>query len=724
MTPLSNPLTADPITSILFWIDPEGRMLDASDGARRALGYDPVRAQLPTPLRSAFYLDVDATTFSIRDAGGRITHVGSYHLDVTNLKVADTKLRYHLGSEQALAETSALMIQLQDAQTLQHIESDRTLRDNARYLENLDRISRILARPERDADLLAEAVDRRWTDAEQRLFQAIAERASDALSGHLLLQQLQESEQRFAKAFRCNPVAMAISEVETGRFLDINEQWQQLLGYTREESIGHSSTELHLWADPGTRERLIKQLRASGFIREALVRFQTKAGDIRETLWSAETIHLGDQATLLSTVFDITEHQQTEARLRETLAHLERETRARQEREAELAQARKLEAIGRLTGGIAHDFNNLLTVIKGNLEILRERDDAGMDPDFALFVEDALSATRQGVELTAGLLAFSRQQPLRLQRTRVNRLVQGLERLLYRVLGPTTRLLAEIDPAIPDVVTDAGQLQAALLNLVLNAQDAMPEGGTLIVRTAAIDIPSGTPPEVDLSPGRYVVVTVVDSGIGMDADTLARACEPFFTTKSFGKGTGLGLATVHGFAAQSGGGIAIRSQPGQGTTVRLFLPALAPSIEQTVRENYGVLPLLSPLAPAERAVVILVVEDEARVRRLACRHLRDLGYSVLEAADAEEAIAILETEPDIQMVFSDIVMPGDLNGFDLANWIAAHRPAVKRLLATGHHERASDATAGNAPPLPVLRKPYSKEQLAHQIRQQLDERIG
>ena len=958
------------------------RVFRAGETVRFQSRYDPVRAQFPAQSRSAFYLDLDSTTFPIRDADGRITHVGSYHLDVTDRKAAETRLRYHLELEQAVAEISALMIkpgwddfnarmnwalerigrltradrnylfmiapdgltmsnthewcaqgihpQTQDAQnlpladyqpfydwlrsgeavsvqtvalpdgaalkaillagdvrsllcvpmswggtlrgfvgldavtaerrwleeeirllrmvaeilahTLQHAESDRILRDNARYLENLDRISRILTRPERGAGLLAELVaalleifqadrafmlypcdpdaatfhirieatrpewpgvfasgaeitqdrvaivpddafrhdlrrtlrhdgptlsgfagapeaphlarhygiqsqmtvalrpqlgppwvlgvhqcayDRRWTDMEQRLFQAIAQRVSDALYGHLLLEQLQESEERFAKAFHSNPTTMAISEIETGRFIDVNEQWQKSLGYTREETIGRNATELRIWVDPGTPERLIEQLRESGFIREAPVRIRPKAGDIREALWSVETIRIGDQDTLLSTIFDITERKQTEAALRETLTRLEREMRARQDREAELAQARKLEAIGRLTGGIAHDFNNLLTVIKGNLEILREREDAGTDPEHALFIEDALSAARQGAELTAGLLAFSRQQPLRLQRTRVNRLVQALERLLDRVLVPTTRLRVEIDPAVPDAMTDAGQLQAALLNLIFNAQDAMPEGGTIIVRAATADIPPGAPSgDVDLTPGRYVAVTVSDSGVGMDADTLARACEPFFTTKPFGKGTGLGLATVHGFAAQSGGGIAIDSQPGQGTTVRLFLRALAPSTERTARENHRPPPLPPPIAPAASAAVILVVEDEARVRRLACRHLRDLGYPVLEAADAEEAIAILETEPDIQMVFSDIVMPGDLDGFGLASWIAAHRPEAKCLLATGHHERASDAPTGDAPPLPVLRKPYSKEQLAHQIRQLLGERAG
>ncbi len=405
--------------------------------------------------------------------------------------------------------------------------------------------------------------------------------------------------------------------------------------------------------------------------------------------------------------------------LARTAALLEQETHTRRDREAQLIQARKLEAIGRITGGIAHDFNNLLTVIKGNLEILREQGEKEIDPERALLIEDALSATRQSIELTAGLLAFSRQQPLRLQRTRIHRILRGLERLLDRMLEPATRLHVAIDPTVPDVMTDPGHLQAALMNLMLNAQDAMPKGGTLDVHAAAVDVPGeAVALDTGLAPGGYVAVTVADSGIGMDADTLARACEPFFTTKPFGKGTGLGLAIVYGFAAQSNGGIAIESQPGQGTTVRLFLPALEPSSECLARETQAPpLPVL-----AEGTETILVVEDESRVRRLACRYLRDIGYPVLEAADAEEAIAILETEPDIQIVFSDIIMPGDRNGFDLADWVAVHRPAVKCLLTTGHHQRACATPASHLHYHPVLIKPYYKEQLAHRIRQQLDEK--
>jgi PAS domain S-box-containing protein len=565
----------------------------------------------------------------------------------------------------------------------------------------------------------------------QHLEQRELERTADLVQMMVLLneemQARQQGEQHLIQALRAARAGVWEWDAATGQTIWSDDSYR-ILGLTP----GSVEARYENWlrcVHPDDRAEVKRQ------VAQTMARGEDLNIEFR-VVWPGGEIHwlngvgqwqydlAGQPIGMIGIQIDITERKRAENALRETMALLEQEMQVRRDQEAQLIRAQKLEVVGRLTGGIAHDFNNLLTVIKGNLEILREQGPDRTDPDRALLVEDALSATRQGAELTAGLLAFSRQQPLRLQRTRVNRIVEGLERLLDRVLGPAVVLRVETDPALPDVRSDPGQLQAALMNLMLNAQDAMPEGGTLAVRTAIVDVRSGTaPPVADLNPGRYVVVTVADSGIGMDADTLARACEPFFTTKPFGKGTGLGLSTVYGFAAQSHGGLAIESQPGQGATVRLFLPAMEPPSERTAREMRALPP--PPLVPAGGTETILVVEDNARVRRLACRYLRDLGYTVLEAADADEAIAILETEPDIQMVFSDILMPGDLDGFDLAYWIAAHRPTVKRLLATGHHDERTRAVCADDPASPpVLAKPYSREQLAHQLRQLLDGEAG
>lgn len=538
-------------------------------------------------------------------------------------------------------------------------------------------------------------------------------------------QALRESEAFRRRVFDSSRIPIVVMDAATWKFIDCNPAAVEIYRHSsREETLSQTPPDVSApvqydgTPSPEKTRFYIEQAVAEGSIVFDW-RHQRPSGEV----WDAE-VHLmrfrSDEQDLLQfSLHDITDRKKTERALQDTLARLEREIQIRQQQEAQLLQARKLEAIGRLTGGIAHDFNNLLTVVKGNLELLRGAGEDWVAPEQSLLIEDALSAARQGTELIAGLLAFSRQQPLRAQRTRVYRIVQALERLLERVLGPTITLRVTLDPAVPDILTDPGQFQAALMNLMLNAQDAMLEGGMLDVRAGAVLVRpnEGEAPVADLTPGQYVVVTVADSGIGMDTDTLARACEPFFTTKPVGKGTGLGLSTVYGFAAQSHGGITIESQPGQGTTVRLFLPAMDLSSERTLRETRALSP---PRAPVGGAETILVVEDHPRVRRLASRYLRDLGYAVLEAGDVEDALAILETEPAIGLVFSDIVMPGDRNGYDLARWLAARRPAIKCLLATGYHDQTQIAPAYDPTLPPVLFKPYSQEQLAQRVRQVLD----
>ena len=548
--------------------------------------------------------------------------------------------------------------------------------------------------------------------------------ARDITERRQTMTALRESEAFRRRVFESSRIPIVVMDAVTWRFVDCNPAAVEIYRHaSREETLGQTpldvSTPVQYDGTPSPEKAryYIERAQAEGSVTFEW-RHQRPTGEV----WDAE-VHLmafqaGERGLLQFTLQDITDRKQAETALHETMARLEREIETRREQEVQLLQARKLEAIGRLTGSIAHDFNNLLTVVKGNLELLRGMGENRLDPDQSLLIEDALSAVRQSAELTAGLLAFSRQQPLQPKRTQVTLILQGLERLLERVLGPTITLRMVADPALPDVLSDPGQLQAVLMNLLINAQDAMPDGGALDVRaTTFLVCPGAAAPVADLAPGQYVVVTVADSGIGMDADTLAWACEPFFTTKPTGKGTGLGLSTVYGFAAQSRGGLTLESQPGQGTTVRLFLPALEPASGRPAEPLTAPRPVPSSLA--HRTETLLVVEDESRVRRLACRYLRELGYTVLEAADAEDALAILETEPEIQLVFSDIVMPGKLNGPDLARWIAAHRPEVKCLLTTGYHDQVQAALAGEALP-PILAKPYDKKQLADQIRQQLD----
>ena len=397
------------------------------------------------------------------------------------------------------------------------------------------------------------------------------------------------------------------------------------------------------------------------------------------------------------------------ATLELTCDMLKQETKIRHDQEEQLNQAQKLNVIGEFTDGIAHDFNNLLTIIRGNLDLLYNTATEQANTDQRLILEDALSATQQSIELTSALLVFSRLQPLQMKPTRMNRLMQDLERRLRQTFGPAITLKINIDSQFPDILTDSGQLQAALLNLAFNARDAMPQGGTFTIHVALVNLANEDEIRINLAPGRYMVMTVTDTGIGMDQATLARACEPFFTTKQIGEGTGLGLSRVYGFATQSQGGITFRSELGRGTCVRLFLPA-------TISDHQSLAPEVWIVTVVE-SMVILVVEDESRVRRLAGRYLHNLGHSVLEATNAEEAIEILETEPDIQILFSDIIMPGTVDGQDLANWTRIHRPTVKCLLTTGYNKShgVGVTTGGTHPQFSILYKPYSRDQLADYI---------
>lgn len=370
--------------------------------------------------------------------------------------------------------------------------------------------------------------------------------------------------------------------------------------------------------------------------------------------------------------------------------------------QAALVQAQKMEAIGQLTGGLAHDFNNLLTVVIGNLAALQDHrpDDAGVNE----FVEPALQSARRGVQLIKRLLTFSRQQPLEPQTVDIGELIASLAKLVRRSLPEAITVSTDLAQASVHALVDPGQLESALLNFSLNARDAMPAGGRLHIAARPIELALGAN-AFDVPPGRYVLFEVADNGCGMDAATLARACEPFFTTKRLGLGSGLGLAMAYGFARQSGGGIAIHSQPGQGTTVLLVLPQTAaePELEATAEDD-----LL-----ANGGELVLLVEDDPEVRRIVRQQLIDLGYPVIEAEDGVQAQAMIDQIPDIAILVSDIIMPGGIDGRQLAAEVLARRPGVHIVLISGYHDENSDEDAGR---LPVLAKPFVRQDLARALR--------
>ena len=378
--------------------------------------------------------------------------------------------------------------------------------------------------------------------------------------------------------------------------------------------------------------------------------------------------------------------------------------------QAALAQAQKMEAIGQLTGGLAHDFNNMLTVVIGNLVALKENHPD--DPLTENFVEPAMHAANRGAELIRRLLGFARRQPLEPEPVEVNELILGMSKLIRRSLPSTIAVsTASREPCLVAMV-DAHQLENALLNLALNARDAMPNGGELRIESSLEHLGVHAAADLEVPPGDYVQIAVTDNGMGMDGSTLARVFEPFFTTKQFGMGSGLGMSMVYGFTKQSGGGVRIRSRQARGTTVALLLPR----IEEA--ETQASLPTGRHVAAADLAgKLVLLAEDDADVRSVVRMQLSELGCAVVEAENGSEAADMVENIPAIALVISDVVMPGAMDGRALARFVRRFRPDLPMVLMSGFAE--SEFHTSSLDPdhdLPLLAKPFSRDKLLDALR--------
>ncbi len=388
---------------------------------------------------------------------------------------------------------------------------------------------------------------------------------------------------------------------------------------------------------------------------------------------------------------------------------LQAEMQERARVEERLRQAQKMEAIGQLTGGVAHDFNNILQVITGSLERLKRRPDAPRQ-DRERGLTAALTAAERAAMLTQQLLAFSRQQPLMPASIDVNRLVLGLSTLLSRTLGETIRVDTRLALDLAPAAVDAAQLESALLNLAVNARDAMPQGGRLTIETANVELGAGAAPDGDVPPGHYVRIAVVDNGLGMTPEVLAKAFDPFFTTKPLGRGTGLGLSQVYGFVKQSGGHVEMASEPGRGTRVALYLPRADASDAAGFESDSVVSP------PADlRHGTVLVVEDDPDVRAHSANLLRELGYDVLEAEDGAAALSILQAGPAIDLLFTDVGLPG-MNGRELAERARRLRPHLKVLFTSGYAQEALVHGGRLDAGVELLAKPFSITRLADKLR--------
>jgi PAS domain S-box-containing protein len=381
--------------------------------------------------------------------------------------------------------------------------------------------------------------------------------------------------------------------------------------------------------------------------------------------------------------------------------------------EKQLRQAQKMEAIGNLTGGLAHDFNNLLGIIIGNLDLLRGQPGNGIskDPVLDQLSSEALDAALRGADLTRRLLAFARRQTLQPQRTDLNELIEGISKLLSRTLGTDIEIKLNLEPRVWAANVDPSQLGASLINIVNNARDAMPKGGTLTIATSNRHLDEDyVAAHADLAPGDYTLIEISDTGTGMPPEMLNHIFDPFFTTKEQGKGTGLGLSMVFGFTKQSAGHINVYSEMGHGTTFRLYLPR-----DKTAAEVIEV--LQTTLHKGHESV--LAVEDNEGLRRVVVRQLNELGYRVFEAPDGAAALKVLEREP-VDLLFTDIMMPGGMSGYDLAKHAVARWPSLKVLLTSGFPETKLNGNGNASVKMHLLTKPYRKDDLASALRKALD----
>jgi PAS domain S-box-containing protein len=476
-----------------------------------------------------------------------------------------------------------------------------------------------------------------------------------------------------------------------GVWQTVNPAWTRTLGWSEAELLNRTSEWLEHPDDGGITGAQVQKLGTAETTVRFESRFRHKDGSYRWLSWTG----VADQDHIYAVARDVTAEKAAAERLKAT--------------EEALRQSQKMEAVGQLTGGIAHDFNNLLTGIVGSLDLLQTRLHQGRTDNFARYINAAMTSANRAAALTHRLLAFARRQPLIPKSVDVNELVVSLEDLLRRTIGETIDLEIAASDDLWCTLCDPNQLESALLNLAINARDALPDGGKLTVKTANARLDSVTADTPALSPGDYVRIDVTDTGVGMSAEVAARAFDPFFTTKPIGQGTGLGLSMIYGFARQSNGHATIDTRPGQGTTIRLYLPrhigdATAPHPSATRVAEY-----------AATGETVLVVEDEPVVRGVILEMLGDQGYRTLEAVDGASGLRILRSDARIDLLVTDVGLPG-MNGRQLADQARETRPGLKVLFMTGYAESVAISDGFLQAGMEMITKPFELDNLSRRIR--------
>jgi two-component system cell cycle sensor histidine kinase/response regulator CckA len=549
-------------------------------------------------------------------------------------------------------------------------------------LEAWHALQELVSRTFRDADQDRYTIERAMEISGremQGLYQELERRAGQELAA------ARGAEQRQRLLFRSNPVPIFVMDSKTCGFLDVNDATCAVFGYTPDELFDRSLTSLKPVDEPMLEGM---QIVVDEIVHLGVRRYVRKDGKVIEAEITAHRLLLDGRDCILAVALDVTQSRRVEGELR---------------------QAQKMEAIGRLAGGIAHDFNNILAVILANAEFTL--DEIGGEHVASEEVKEIVASAERAAGLTRQLLTFSRKQKRQLKILALNSIVGSIDGMLKRIVGEDIAITSAVAPDLGAIEADPGEVEQVVMNLVVNARDAMPKGGKLVIETANAIVDEAYGKQIDVAPGRYVVLSISDSGCGMTAAVRSQIFEPFFTTKDVDKGTGLGLATVFGIVKQSNGGITVYSEVDRGTTFRVYWPRRDAAPERRERERAFV--------PARGKGTVLVVEDDAQLRKVLRRYLSSWGYTLLEAPNALDALALLaEHAGTIDVLLTDLVMPG-LDGRSLSKHVLADKPSTKVVFMSGYTEHAALKNARLGPDDHFVQKPFSAQVLSETLQRAL-----
>jgi PAS domain S-box-containing protein len=572
--------------------------------------------------------------------------------------------------------------------------SDYTWNQTVQALGDTDNLV-ILKKPFDNIEVLqlAHALTQKW--AATRAAQARMADLDEAVRQRTA--ELRSSEERFVLAFQASPIPSALQSLADRSYLDVNAAFVQLSAHSREDLLHCAPEHLDLWADPVAWTEVFDELRAQHPVHERRLQLRPRQGVLRDILFSAQPLRIGTQTCALTVLQDVTDQFRLENQLR---------------------QAQKMEAIGQLAAGIAHDFNNLLTVILGYTA--EAAGEITLPPALRENLGQVRSAAERAAALTRQLLVFSHQQASQMQPLDVAAVLFGLREMLGRLIGEHIEIGWDCPEGLPRVLADSADLEQIVMNLMVNARDALPRGGRIFVHLRSIHLDAdGARRHTEARPGRYVSLVIVDNGCGMPPAVLNRLFEPFFTTKPVGKGTGLGLSTVYAVVHQLRGWIEVESAVGHGSTFTLFIPALE---EESATPAFGA-PVVTTAVSAVRrgSERVLLVEDDAFIRSMLTRFLQREGYRLTAAMDGPSALEVwAAAQGQFDLLITDMVMPNGLSGSQLAERLRGQNPRLKTILISGYSPELLDADVEQLKSIRMLMKPFTHEKITETIREVLD----